>query len=88
MSITLVCMERSTRTTITVDAQLLDEIKRQALETHRTVSQVIQDTMRESLAGIQQRSRPFKLTPVDTGGYQLGVDINNNAAVLEELERE
>ncbi|MGP4016321.1 ribbon-helix-helix domain-containing protein [Saccharopolyspora sp. 5N708] len=77
----------TTRTTITVDLDLLEEIKRRALDLHSTVSEFFQDSARERLSRIHEKAKPFRLTPVDTGGYQPGVDVNDNAALLDIMER-
>lgn len=81
-------MAHSTRTTITVDADLLNEVKRQSLQNHMTVSEFIQDSVRERLAKMRQRSAPFTVRAVRTGGYQPGVDITDSAALHDLMERE
>jgi hypothetical protein len=71
------------RTTITIDDHLLAEVRRRAAELNRTVSQVIEDGVRESL--MRQRSEParrFTVRPVDVGGTLPGVDLDDNAALL------
>lgn len=80
------CM--TTRTTITIDEDLLDEVKRRALEAHTTVSGFLQDSARESLARIHHQERPFTLTPVNTGGYRPGVRVNDNAALRDLMDSE
>lgn len=78
----------TTRTTITIDEDLLDEVKRRALDAHSTVSEFVQESLRERLASMRKKPAPFTLNPVNTGGYQPGVEINNNAALLDLMERE
>jgi hypothetical protein len=71
------------RTTITIDDHLLDEVRRRAADRRQTVSQVIEDSVRESLLrGRDERARPFTVRPVDAGGVQHGVDLDDNAALL------
>lgn len=83
----LVCMG-STRTTITIDEDLLDQVKREAAENHSTVSELVQESLRERFMRREQHIAPFTLRPVDTGGYQPGVDIASNAAVRDLLDSE
>lgn len=79
----------NTRTTITIDEDLLAEVKRRALDSHMTVSDFVQESLREGLARMdQQPAEPFTLTPADTGGYQPGVDITDNSALLAIMEDE
>jgi hypothetical protein len=71
------------RTTITIDDDLLDEVRRRAVERRQTVSQVIEDSIRESLLRQRdERARRFAVQPVDGGGTQPGVDLDDNAALL------
>ena len=77
------------RTTITIDDDLLAEVRRRAAELIRTVSQVIEDGVRESL--LRQRSEPerrFTVRPVDVGGTLPGVDLDDNAALLALMDDE
>jgi len=76
------------RTTLTIDAYVLSEFKRVAADTHRTLSGVIEDALREQLA----RRRASGATsgadlPVVHGGALLpGVDLNSNAALQRLLD--
>lgn len=72
------------RTTITIDDHLLGEVKRRAAELRKTVSQVIEDSVRESLLRREVAARPpFRVQPFAGGGYQHGVDLADNAALLD-----
>ncbi|MDN5915925.1 MAG: hypothetical protein L0I76_12570 [Pseudonocardia sp.] len=71
------------RTTITIDGRLLDEVRRRAAEVGRTVSQVIEDGVRESLLRSDDAGRPvFHVRAFSGGGTQPGVDLDDNAALL------
>ena len=76
------------RTTLTIDGGVLSEFKRLAADTHRTLSGVIEDALREHLA----RRRALAETagsdlPVVRGGAVLpGVDLTSNAAVQRLLD--
>ncbi|GAA5151661.1 hypothetical protein GCM10023321_19070 [Pseudonocardia eucalypti] len=76
------------RTTITIDEDLLDEVRRLAAERRQTVSQVIEESVRESL--LRQREEPprarFEPLTFDGGGYLPGVNLDDNAATLDLME--
>ena len=76
------------RTTLTIDADVLSAFKRLAADTHRTLSGVIEDALKEQLA----RRRSLGETsgadlPVVRGGALLpGVDLSSNDAVQRLLD--
>ena len=76
------------RTTIRLDDQLLRETKRLAHDTGRTVTAVIEEALRETLA--RRRARPKRATarlPTFKGdGLIPGVDLDNRAGLLEIME--
>jgi predicted transcriptional regulator len=75
------------RTTITIDQHLLDQVRQVAAARRQTVSQVIEDSVRESLLRRESESRaPFELRTFHAGGYQAGVDLDDNAALLELMD--
>jgi len=76
------------RTTITIDDHLLSQVKQRAAATGRTVSQTIEDAVRESLLRFDSESVPRFVvkSSFDSGGYQPGVDLDNNAALLDRME--
>jgi len=75
------------RTTITIDEHLLAQVKQRAAATGRTVSQTIEDAVRESLLREDERPhRRFKVKPWHGGGLLPGVDLDNNAALLDLME--
>jgi hypothetical protein len=76
------------RTTIRLDDQLLRDAKREAVVSGRTLTQVIEDALREVLA---RRKAPaprkrLKLRVFDGGGLQPGVDLDDSAALLDIME--
>jgi antitoxin component of RelBE/YafQ-DinJ toxin-antitoxin module len=75
------------RTTITLDDALLVEIKTSAAQTARTMNQVITDAIRLGLArSAEARRAPVDL-PVWHGGTLMpGVDLDNNAALLDLMD--
>ena len=77
------------RTTITIDDELLAQVKQRAAQTGRTVSETIEDALRETLLREHHAQlQPFKITlPTwDSAGWQPGVDLDNNAALLDLME--
>ena len=75
------------RTTITIDEHLLDEVRRRAAESRQTVSQVIEDSIRESLLRRREAAgEPFRVRAFRGGGYQPGVDLADNAALLDLMD--
>jgi len=83
-------MELLMRTTLTIESDVLSEYKRVAADSHRTLSAVIEDALREDLA----RRRALGGTsaadlPVVHGGVVLpGVDLTSNAAVERLLDED
>ena len=77
------------RTTLNLDETLLADFKQLAARSHRSLSSVIQDALRETLAARAQRSprAPLDL-PVFRGGAGVlpGVDLDSNAALLDLMD--
>lgn len=80
-------MLRCMRTTIRLDPELLGEAKALAARTHRTLTKVIEDALRETLAR-RPETPPKTVLPVSKqrGGLMPGVDLDSNAALLEIME--
>jgi hypothetical protein len=82
-------MEAPVRTTLNIDEALLADYKQIASRSHRSLSSVIQDALRETLAARAERSQsaPVDL-PVfrDGGGVLPGVDLDSNAALLDFMD--
>ena len=76
------------RTTIRLDENLLTEAKRYAAESGRTLTAVIEDALRTSLARRTQRSpkQPLRLKTVGGDGVLPGVDLDDSAALLDLME--
>jgi Ribbon-helix-helix protein, copG family len=79
-------MLRCMRTTIRLDPELLDEAKALAARTHRTLTQVIDDALRETLARRPGVLPTFVPVSGRTGGLMPGVDLDSNAALLDIME--
>ena len=76
------------RTTVTIDDDLLRRAKREAAKTDRTLSQVVEDALRDSLATRRLGHKGFRLRLVTAGGTGVrdGVDIADNAAVRDLMD--
>jgi hypothetical protein len=76
------------RATIEIDNQLLSEAMARAAASGRTLSAVVEDALRQAMAGRPMRGseRTTKL-PTFSGGRLLpGVDLSDNAALLSLME--
>jgi hypothetical protein len=78
------------RTTITLADDVLAEVKRLAVDSGTSMSKVVEDALRESLARRREAPlRPRVELPTDgSGGLQPGVDLDDNAALLDLMERD
>ena len=73
------------RTTVRLDEHLLAEAKKHAAESGKTLAAVLEDALRASLArrGVDAKSKPVRLKTVKGGGVRAGVDLDDNAALLD-----
>ena len=82
----LLCM----RTTILLDDHLYTEVKKHAVETGRTVTNVVEDALRETLARRKEQKRRRRVRlPVWQGqgqGLMPGVDLDDTAALLDLMD--
>lgn len=77
------------RTTIRIDEALYREAKATAAQTGRTVSDVIEDAVRESLRRSDDEPREAAPLPTFGGtGVMPGVDLTSNAAVRQAMDDE
>lgn len=76
------------RTTVRLDEQLLKDAKREAAATGRTLTQLLEDALREVLA--RRKARPaaqrLKLRVFQGDGVQPGVDLDDSARLIEIME--
>jgi hypothetical protein len=75
------------RTTVSIDDQLLIEVKTVAARTGKTLSAIVEDALRESFAK-RGNARPVPLTLLthDGGGLQPGVDLDDMSALLDLMD--
>ena len=80
----LICM----RTTLQLDDDLMRDAKRAAIESGRTLTAVVEDALRQSLAKRKsgKRRRPVRFTTFGGNGLFLGVDLDDSAGLLDRME--
>jgi hypothetical protein len=77
------------RTTIKLDDGILIEAKAIAARTGRTFAEVVEEAVRESFArrrSVRQRSQAHDLPSFGSGGLRPGVDLDDNASLLDILD--
>lgn len=77
------------RTTIRLDDDLLAEAKALAARTGRTLTSVIEDSLRQALAERKKTGkerRPFRMTTFGGDGVKPGVDLDDSAGLLDIME--
>jgi hypothetical protein len=82
----LLCM----RTTVRLDPHLLKDAKKLAADTHRTLTKVIEDALREAIAkrGPAKRKRVELPISKHSGGLAPGLDLDNNATFTDLMDDE
>jgi hypothetical protein len=76
------------RTTIRFDEQLLIQAKKLAAERGTTLTALLEDALRETLARrkpVTRRSK-LRLTTFGRGGVQPHVDLDDTASLLDRME--
>jgi hypothetical protein len=75
------------RTTVRLDPSVLAEAKRIAATTGRTLTSVIEEALRSEFARRKpQKRRKVSLTIVDGRGVRPGIDLDDTAVLLDEME--
>lgn len=76
------------RTTIRLDEELLAQVKQLAVRTGRTLTAVIEDALRRTLADVKRPKKhpPAKLPTFRGDGLQPGVDLDDTAALLSLMD--
>jgi hypothetical protein len=76
------------RTTIKIDDGLLADAKAQAARSGRTLNEVVEDALRESLARRDRAVRESAIELPTFSGSRLapGVDLDDSSALLELME--
>jgi hypothetical protein len=76
------------RTTVRLDPNLLSEAKKRAAASGTTLTAVLEQALRESLArrSVKAIVRPVRLKTYKGGGLRAGVDLDDSAALLDLME--
>jgi hypothetical protein len=76
------------RTTIRLDDSLMREAKIRAAEQGITLTQLIDESLRERLSARRPRKKggPFRLRSFGEGGTRSGVDLSDNRAVRDLMD--
>ncbi len=76
------------RTTVRLDERLLAEAKKHAADTGRTLTAVLEDALRESLARRRRSAerKPVRLKTVSGTGVRPGVDLDDSSQLLDLME--
>jgi hypothetical protein len=77
------------RTTVRLDPALMRAAKKLAHDTHRTLTAVIEDALREVIARAKSPERPPIDLPISRrgGGAMPGVDLIKTSELLDPLEK-
>jgi plasmid stability protein len=78
----LVCM----RTTLQLDDELVVQAKISAARSGRTLSQVIEDALRQALASRTKQTRQRASVPTSPGRLLPGVNLDDNAGLLDLMD--
>ena len=77
-----ICM----RTTLNLDDDLMRSIKQHAASTGRTLTSLVEESLRELLARVENSERCYTLDWVTVeGGAQPGVDLTDRDALLDRM---
>jgi hypothetical protein len=77
------------RTTIRLNEALMRQVKRKALEQHKTFTAVVEDALAAWVQGgpvASRKKRRVRLPTSGGGGLLPGVDINNNASLFDRMD--
>lgn len=78
----LICV----RTTLQLDDELVVQAKISAARTGRTLSQVIEDALRQALAPRADAARPWVSLPTSPGRPRPGVALDDNTGLLDLMD--
>jgi hypothetical protein len=81
-------MLRCMRTTVRLDEHLLAQAKKHAAESGMTLTAMLEQALRESLARRvpQSKAKRVRLKTVKGGGVRAGVDLDDSASLLDLME--
>ena len=76
------------RTTVRINDELLAKAKIKAVETGRTLTEVIEDALRREIdsAYAGPARKPMPIPTAGSGGVQPGVDLDDTSSLLDRME--
>ena len=76
------------RTTVRLDPHLLAEAKKRAAASGTTLTALLEQALRESLARreVKAAARPLRLKTFKGNGLRAGVDLDDSAALLDLMD--
>ena len=76
------------RTTVRLDEHLLAQAKQHAVESGKTLTAVLEDALRESLArrATSAKAKPIRLKTFMGDGVRAGVDLDDSASLLNLMD--
>jgi len=77
------------RTTIRLDEQLFQTVKKYALSHGKTFTAVVEDALREKMMrrAVSSHRPRVKLKTVGGEGVRAGIDLDDSASLLDSMER-
>lgn len=77
------------RTTLTVDDQLVQELKEVAHKTGKPFKEVVNETLRNGLRSKRSPSpKPYRLATVSLGGVRPGINLDKALSIADAIEDE
>lgn len=75
------------RTTLNLDADLMRRVRQRAADTHQTITQIIEQALRESLIPKEQEPSRYKLKWCTCAGrLRPGVDLSDRDSLIDRME--
>jgi hypothetical protein len=80
----------TSRTTLNLDAQVLADAKKLAIDSKLTLTKLVEDALRETLARANSSDPkpPFKLHTIGYSKLNPDIDFSNSAALTELMDEE
>ena len=76
------------RTTVNIDDHLLLAAKKRALDSGSTLARVIEDALRKTLSGKENKKRnTIVLKTVNGSGLRHGVNLDDNQSLLDIMDK-
>lgn len=76
------------RTTLTIDDDVIAELKRRAHERDESFKAIVNEVLRAGLADRTPKRRPYRMKPTALGLGQSGYDVTKLGKLADQLEDE